>query len=84
MQLSPPQRTAIQLLTSGKTVVDSALAAGVSRATLYRWLKDDPNFQAAHNAWQHDAIATARSKLLALTDAAIETVRCALLKDGKF
>jgi hypothetical protein len=80
LSLSPPQRTAIQLLTSGRTVIDSALAAGVSRRTLYRWLKEDANFQAAYNAWQHDAIATARGKVLALTDAAIDAVRRALVK----
>ena len=38
----------------------------------------DPQFQAAYNAWQHDAIATGRGKLLALTDAALEAVRRAL------
>jgi hypothetical protein len=80
LSLTPPQRTAIQMLTSGKTAIDSALAAGVSRRTLYRWLKTDVNFQAAYNAWQHDAIATARGKVLALTDAAIDAVRRALVK----
>jgi len=80
LSLSPPQRTAIQMLTSGKTAIDSAVAAGVSRRTLYRWLNTDANFKAAYNAWQHDAIATARGKVLALTDVAIDAVRRAMAK----
>src|SRR5947209_6027615 len=78
--LSPAQRTAIERLTSGYTMVDSALAAGVGRATLYRWLKSDPEFLAAYNAWQQDAVATARGRLLALTDSAVSAVGKAMGK----
>jgi hypothetical protein len=74
LALSPGQRKAIELLTSGHTVVEAATAAGVGRATLYRWLKGDAQFVAAYNAWQADAIATARARLLAMTDLAVATV----------
>ena len=74
LQLSPAQYKAIEQLTAGQTVVASAAAAGVTRLTLYRWLKNDPAFQAAYNAWQHDAIATARGRLLAMTESAVTTV----------
>jgi len=74
MELSPPQQTAIQLLTSGHTLVASATAAGVSRMTLHRWLKGDAAFSAAFNAWQKDVLDTARGRLLALTDLAVTTV----------
>lgn len=84
MALSPAQRTAIEKLTSGHTMVDSAAAAGVGRATLYRWLKNEPAFQAAFNAWQHDAVATARGRLLALTDIAVTAVGKAMQRgDGR-
>ncbi len=80
LALSPQQRTAIQMLTSGKTAIDSALAAGVTRRTLHRWLNHDANFKAAYNAWQHDAIATTRGQVLALSGLAVDTVRRALIK----
>jgi hypothetical protein len=74
LSLSPPQRTAIELLTSGKTLATAATAAGVSRMTLYRWLKADAAFSAAYNAWQKDILDTARARLLALSDLAVTTV----------
>jgi hypothetical protein len=79
MSLSPPQRLAIQLLTSGKSLVAAATAAGVNRTTLYRWLKADPAFVAAYNAWQKDVRDTARGRILALSDLAITTVAKAML-----
>jgi transposase-like protein len=78
MALSPPQRLAIQMLTSGRTLVAAATAAGVNRTTLYRWLKGDPAFQAAYNAWQKDMRDTARGRILALSDLAINTVARAM------
>ena len=84
LALTPAQRTAIEKLTSGHTLVDSATAAGVNRTTLYRWLKHDPEFQAAFNAWQQDVMATARGRLLALTDTAVTAVGKAMLQgDGR-
>ncbi len=39
--LSPKQRKAIEALLTSGTVADAARAAGVTRDTLYRWLKDE-------------------------------------------
>jgi len=80
LSLSPPQRMAIQLLTSGKSLVAAATAAGVNRTTLYRWLKGDPAFVAAYNAWQKDVRDTARGKILALSDLAITTIAKAMTR----
>jgi hypothetical protein len=80
LALTPPQRTAIILLTSGHTLVASATAAGVNRTTLYRWLKGDSAFLAAFNAWQKDVIDTARGRILALSDLAVNTVAKAMTK----
>jgi hypothetical protein len=56
----------------------------VNRTTLYRWLKNDAEFAAAYNAWQQDAIATARGRLLALTDTAVTAVGNAMQRgDGR-
>jgi hypothetical protein len=62
----------------------AAKGAGVARATLYRWLNEDADFRAAHNAWQKDTVAAARSSILALTEPAIRAVAAALeAGDGK-
>jgi transposase-like protein len=45
--LTPAQDTAIVALLAGKTITDAATAAGVDRATVHRWLKDDLAFLAA-------------------------------------
>jgi len=74
LALSAPQRAAIELLTSGHTLVAAATAAGVSRMTLYRWLKGDAAFSAAFNAWQQDVLDTARGRVLALSDLAVTTI----------
>ena len=64
--VSSEQWTAIEKLSTGKSIVDAAAAAGVSRWTLHRWIKNDPHFQAAYNAWHIEVAATARARLLAL------------------
>jgi uncharacterized lipoprotein YajG len=74
LSLSPAQRTAIIRLTSGDTRSEAAIAAGVTRTTLYRWLNHDPAFQAAFNAWHKDLITTAQGQLLAASQDAINTV----------
>ena len=84
LSLTTQQRKAIEQLTSGRTLVESATAAGVSRMTLYRWLKGDAVFQAAFNAWQNDLLDTARARVLSLTDLAVTTVARSMGRgDGK-
>jgi AcrR family transcriptional regulator len=73
-QLSPAQARAIEMLASGHTVATAAEAVGVGRTTIYRWLKGDAAFVAAFNAWQQDMLDTARGRLLALTDTAVNAV----------
>ena len=72
--LTPQQRTAVEWLTAGESAADAALAAGVSRATVYRWMKTDPNFEAAYNAWQADVTATVKAQLLAAAGVAVKAV----------
>ena len=78
--LTAAQRAAIEHLAAGDTPADAADAAGVGRSTVYRWIKADPAFAAAHHAWQAQAVATARGRLLALADAAVTTVAAAVAK----
>ena len=76
--MSLPQRAAIAVLTAGRTRSEAAAAAGVHRATVHRWLQNDPQFQAAFNAWQNDVRTTAQAQLLAATHEAIATVLTAI------
>jgi hypothetical protein len=41
-------------------------------------MNEDPDFRAAHNAWQRDTMAAAHSSVLALTEPAIRAVAAAL------
>jgi hypothetical protein len=82
--LSFSQCRALESLLSGHSMSAAAKGAGVARATLYRWLNEDADFRAAHNAWQKDTVAAARSSILALTEPAIRAVAAALeAGDGK-
>jgi hypothetical protein len=76
--LSAEKRTAIQWLVRGKTMEESAKLAGVTRVTIYRWMKSDAGFKAAHNEWQQAVTQTTRSRLLMLTDKAVDAVKKAL------
>lgn len=82
--LSGEQQTALGALRGGGTFVRAAEEAGVSRMTLYRWLRGNPQFRAAFNAWQEEAIESARTRLIKLADQAVDVVEHALsYKDEK-
>jgi hypothetical protein len=77
--LSTPQQMALRALAEGKTHVEAAAQAGVSRTTLWNWLKTQPNFVAAYEAWQQELHETARARLLKATDDAAAVVTKAIL-----
>ena len=76
--VSAKQARAIAQLVNGATVTKTAKAAGVGRSTLHRWLREDWNFQAAHNAARRDLQREVESRLLSLAHAACETVATAI------
>jgi AcrR family transcriptional regulator len=76
--LAGPKQAALELLLTGKSIAESARSAGVARSTLYEWLKNDPVFQAAYNAWHEEMRESSRSRLLMLTDKATVAVEKAL------
>jgi DNA-binding CsgD family transcriptional regulator len=83
-EITPEQERALALMSNGKTAKEAAAGAGVSRATLYRWLRDDPAFVAAWNAWQRDQRQATRAQLLGMTGEAVDAVRAAVQKgDGR-
>jgi AcrR family transcriptional regulator len=77
-ELARKQQTALAALRGGSGFPDAAQAAGVSRATVYRWVRSDPQFRAAYNEWQQAQAESARARLLGLADKAVDVVEKAL------
>jgi len=82
-ELPAKQREAMEALKLGKSFPQAAEAAGVNRATVYRWLQADPHFKAAYNAWQRELSESAHSRLLKLTEKAVDVVEKALECDDR-
>ena len=78
--LTDKQEQAISLMMSGMSLPDTAARLGVVRGTLYRWIREDPEFIAAYNGWRRDLARVARSRLLSITDSAIRAVQEAVEK----
>ncbi len=83
LKLTPPQRIALEHMLLGSQLFIAARAAGVTRMTLYRWLHRDPNFQAAYNTWQTDAVMNSRTRTLAMLNTATTTVEAAAQTDPR-
>ena len=82
--ISAEQERALGLLTIGKTATEAAAGTGISRSTLYRWMRDDPAFVAAWNAWQLDQRQATQVQLLGMAADAVAAVRTALQRgDGR-
>jgi len=79
-ELGQKQETALAALRGGSSFPQAAEAAGVGRATVYRWMQSDPQFRAAYNAWQQEQAESARARLLKLADQAVDVVEKALAR----
>jgi hypothetical protein len=73
-QLSVPQQAALAALSNGRTIRDAAESAGVYRGTVSRWLRADPRFRAAYNAWRQELIDSTRSRLLRTAELAADAI----------
>jgi hypothetical protein len=73
-KLSRKQEACIAALLVEKTHVLAADRAGVSAATLQRWLLL-PDFQAAYRAARRQLVENALAKLQRVTDQAVETLQ---------
>jgi hypothetical protein len=76
--LTPQQETAVDLLTSGKTVTDTAAAVEVTRQTVSEWLNHHPGFQAALNRRRQELWADMVDGLRALLPRAVEVLKAEL------
>lgn len=70
--LRPEQQTAIRALLTG-TVKDAAQAAGRTRTTIYRWLRE-PEFKAALAEAEGEALAALSRALVCLGDKAAKVL----------
>ena len=76
--LTVTQEKAISLMGEGMSLPETATQLGVSRGTIYRWLRDEPEFIAAFNAWRKDQTRTARARLLTISESAVTAVQTAI------
>jgi AcrR family transcriptional regulator len=76
--LQGKQQAAIEGMMSGKSVPESAKAAGVNKSTVYRWVKSDPKFMAEYNIWHEELEQQARSRLLDILHKATAAIDAAL------
>lgn len=70
-QVAGKKHIAVERLAAGDTVTATAVAAGVARETVHRWLRHDAEFQASLNRTRGElADATERTLLVAAQQAA--------------
>jgi AcrR family transcriptional regulator len=79
------QVLAIEAMVVGSTVVAAAEAAGVSRATVHRWLASDAEFIAALNRAKQEHLGHVQSELRSLATDAVAVLKEVLRPPaGKF
>ena len=72
--LTPKQEKAIIALLTHGSVENAAHAAGVGVRTLHRWMKEDPDFDAAYRAAKREAYGHSIARLHHLSSAAVSTL----------
>jgi len=82
-QLSDEQHTVLGALKDRRTMTEAAEAAAVNRSTPYDWLKSDPFFIAAYNAWKAEKQTSNDVRLTNIEDVAIDSLAKAIVNDPK-
>jgi len=72
--VTPQQTKAILALVSGMTISDAAKDAKCDRATIRRWIREEPEFQQALTQAKRDSIEDTRAQVQTLTPLAIRKV----------
>jgi DNA-binding MurR/RpiR family transcriptional regulator len=73
-ELSPQQEGAIVALLSDPGLTGAAKAAGVGKATLWRWMQQ-PAFRDAYRRARREAVEQARARLQQASGEAVEVLR---------
>src|SRR4051812_6313270 len=79
---SVPQEKVLAALLSGSCVTTAAKAGDVDRATVHRWLSDDPVFIAAYNALRREMVDSVRQEIRYLASGAVKALRAVLTDEG--
>lgn len=74
------QYKVIEALVAGETAESAAKAGRVHRSTVYRWLRDDFEFQAALNQLRRVVRQSVDARLVLLTEKAVDVLSEALDK----
>lgn len=82
-RLPAAQHAALSAITAGSSFRHAGEVAGVSRATVYRWVQSDPLFRAALNAWQKEIKESSRARLMRLADQAVSVIETALNRNDE-
>ena len=77
-ELPVPQQLALMALAEGETIGASAEVAGVSRVTVWKWMKSDPAFMAAWAAWRDEVSTSAQCRLVKAVENATAVVTKAI------
>ena len=72
--LTAEQQGALGMITQGISIREAGEQLGIHRATIYRWLKANPYFRAAYNAWQLEQQESCRAALLKAAEEAVVRV----------
>jgi hypothetical protein len=76
--LTAQQQQALEWLMNGGSVAEAAQYAGVARQTVSRWIHEDPDFAALFEHWQAQTRTATKARVIALTEAAMDTVTDAI------
>jgi len=76
--LSTEQATAMASLLAGASVSEAAADSGISRSTLYRWMRSDHLFRARMNRGRRELQDALDARLLAIAERAVEAVSQAI------
>ena len=77
-KLTAQQAGVLERLLAGDTVTAAAKAGKVDRSTVHRWLREDPEFQAAYNQRRRELQEAYAARMLSLADHAIASVEHAI------
>ena len=77
MKLRSKHRQAIELLASGKRIVETASAVGVTERTVSLWLVD-PEFSRAYQKRQSEYIRRLNTRLISLNDKAMDVLEAGM------
>jgi len=77
-RLPANQRAAMETLLAGGSVTEAARNCGVSRTTIYEWMRHDAGFGAAYNRWHEMMEDSCRSRLKMMLDKASSALEKAL------